>query len=180
MPATPRGSRRPVARVLQTPWTIVTDNHSRRPKHILVVNDTEEILDLFREIIEGLGHRITGWSFSPDDLARVTDIQPDLVILDLLMGPTELQGWQLLQKLRMNRATERIPVIVCSAATNWVREQEGWLGANGVKVVLKPFRVDDLERAIDKALSLPDLMAESSTDGKARSSVAPSPSQKRS
>ena len=33
------------------------------PKHILVVNDTEEILDLFRDILEGMGHRMTAWSF---------------------------------------------------------------------------------------------------------------------
>ena len=105
-------------------------------RHILVVNDTEEILDLFRDIVEGLGHRMTAWSFSPDDLAKVTEIAPDLVILDLMLGPTELQGWALLQKLRMSPATESIPVIVCTAATNWVREQEGWLAASAVKVVL--------------------------------------------
>ncbi len=128
-------------------------------KHVLVVNDTEEILDLFRAILEGMGHRMTAWSFSPDDLAKVTEIDPDLVILDLMMGPTELQGWALLQKLRMSPPTQEIPVIVCSAATNWVREQEGWLAANGVKVVLKPFRVTDLERAVGQALSLPDVMS---------------------
>lgn len=132
-------------------------------KHVLVVNDTEEILDLFRAILDDLGHRMTAWSFSPDDLAKVTEIQPDLVILDLLMGPTELQGWALLQKMRMNPATEHIPVIVCSAATNWVREQEGWLAANGVKVVLKPFKVADLERGIAQALQLPEVMATSAT-----------------
>ena len=132
-------------------------------KHVLVVNDTEEILDLFRAILEDLGHRMTAWSFSPDDLAKVTEIQPDLVILDLMMGPTELQGWALLQKMRMNPATDHIPVIVCSAATNWVREQEGWLAANGVKVVLKPFKVQDLERAIAQALQLRDVVATSDT-----------------
>ena len=127
--------------------------------HVLVVNDTEEILDLFRDVVEGMGHRMTAWSFSPDDLAKVTEIGPDLVILDLLMGPTELQGWALLQKLRMSPPTQDIPVVVCSAATNWVREQEGWLAANGVKVVLKPFKVADLERAVAQALALPDVMA---------------------
>ena len=131
-------------------------------KHILVVNDTEEILDLFRTILEELGHRVTAWSFSPDDLSKVTEIRPDLVILDLMMGATELQGWALLQKMRMHRPTEDIPVIVCSAATNWVREQEGWLAANGVKVVLKPFKVTDLERAVGDVLSLRD-MTESET-----------------
>ena len=128
-------------------------------RHILVVNDTEEILDLFRDIIEGLGHEMTAWSFSPDDLAKVTEIEPDLIILDLMLGPTELQGWALLQKLRMSQPTESIPVIVCTAATNWVREQEGWLAASAVKVVLKPFKVRHLEHAIRQALELPEVAA---------------------
>lgn len=144
-----------------------------RGKHVLVVNDTEEILDLFRSILEDLGHRMTAWSFSPDDLAKVTEIQPDLIILDLLMGPTELQGWALLQKLRMSPPTEDLPVIVCSAATNWVREQEGWLAASGVKVVLKPFKVSDLERAIGQALALPDVMAPSATASDTGSASTP-------
>ena len=130
-----------------------------RSRHILVVNDTEEILDLFRDIVEGLGHRMTAWSFSPDDLAKVTEIGPDLIILDLMLGPTELQGWALLQKLRMSPPTEEIPVIVCTAATNWVREQEGWLAANAIKVVLKPFKVGHLEHAIRQALDLPEVTA---------------------
>ena len=132
----------------------VSAHGSRTGVHVLVVNDTEEILDLFRSILEDLGHRVTAWSFSPDDLSKVTEVRPDLVILDLMMGATELQGWALLQKLRMHPPTEDIPVIVCSAATQWVREQEGWLAVNGVKVVLKPFKVADLERAVGDALAL--------------------------
>lgn len=134
-------------------------NTVNKPQHILVVNDTEEILDLFRDIIEGMGHRMTAWSFSPDDLAKVTAIEPDLIILDLMLGPTELQGWALLQKIRMSPPTEDIPVIVCTAATNWVREQEGWLAASAVKVVLKPFKVAHLEHAIEQALQLPQVTA---------------------
>ncbi|MBA2264570.1 MAG: response regulator [Chloroflexi bacterium] len=134
-------------------------NAVNKPQHILVVNDTEEILDLFRDIIEGMGHRMTAWSFSPDDLAKVTAIEPDLIILDLMLGPTELQGWALLQKIRMSPPTEDIPVIVCTAATNWVREQEGWLAASAVKVVLKPFKVAHLEHAIEQALQMPQVTA---------------------
>lgn len=136
-------------------------NQTSNSTHVLVVNDTEEILDLFRDILENMGHRMTAWSFSPDDLATVIEIKPDLIILDLMLGPTELQGWALLQKIRMTSTTENIPVIVCSAAINWVREQEGWLAANAVKVVLKPFKVAQLERAVEHALALPD-MADSS------------------
>ncbi len=136
-------------------------NSESESQHVLVVNDTEEILDLFRDIVEGLGHRMTAWSFSPDDLAKVTEIEPDLIILDLMLGPTELPGWALLQKIRMSPPTEAIPVVVCTAATNWVREQEGWLAANSVKVVLKPFKVKHLEHAIRQALELPEVTASS-------------------
>ena len=145
-------------------------------RHILVVNDTEEILDLFRDIVEGLGHRMTAWSFSPDDLAKVTEIEPDLVILDLMLGPTELQGWALLQKLRMSPPTQNIPVIVCTAATNWVREQEGWLAANATKVVLKPFTVQHLEHAIRQAFELPAVMASAElTEGDSAAGASPAP-----
>jgi CheY-like chemotaxis protein len=151
-------------------------------QHILVVNDTEEILDLFRDIIEGLGHRMTAWSFSPDDLAKLTQIEPDLVILDLMLGPTELQGWALLQKMRMSPPTEELPVIVCTAATNWVREQEGWLAANAVKVVLKPFKVQHLEHAIQQALDLPTVTASAElteSESTGRASTPPGPAKDR-
>jgi CheY-like chemotaxis protein len=128
-------------------------------RHILVVNDTEEILELFRDIIEGMGHNMTAMSFAPDDLAHIVKLRPDMVVLDLVFKTSsEPQGWQLLQKLRMSPETETIPVIVCSAATDQVREQEGWLTAKGIKVVLKPFTVDDLELAITKALGLPSIV----------------------
>jgi CheY-like chemotaxis protein len=76
--------------------------------------------------------------------------------LDLVFDG-ERTGWQLAQKLRMTRDTENIPIIICTAATEEVREQEGWLVANAIKVVPKPFTIDDLELAVTNALALPEL-----------------------
>ncbi len=143
----------------------MTKGKAGSSKHILVVNDTEEILDLFRDILEGMGHEMSALSYAPDDLAQVTAAGPDMVILDLVFGSSEAQGWQLLQKIRMNKATEDLPVLVCTAATSEVRDQEGWLAANGVKVLLKPFKVAEFERAVKKALTLHDLVAPTSNDG---------------
>jgi CheY-like chemotaxis protein len=126
-------------------------------KHILVVNDTEEIVELFRDILEGIGHRVSVATFAPEDLNEVKKHAPDLVILDLMIG-AEGQGWQLAQKMRMSPDTAKIPIIICTAALVEVREQEGWLVQQGIKVVLKPFQVDDLELAVTKALKLPDLL----------------------
>lgn len=127
-------------------------------KHILVVDDTEEVIELFRDIIQALGHRVTATIFAPEDLAKVIEISPDLAILDIQMGGDAAPGWALLQKMKMSRETEAIPIIVCSAATNEVREQEGWLASKDIKVVLKPFSIDELEMAIAKALELPHIL----------------------
>ena len=125
-------------------------------KHVLVVNDTEEILELFREIIEGMGHRMTGMSYAPDDLAEVAKIKPDLVILDFLFGE-EGTGLQLVQKMRMHPPTAKIPILICTGDVKHAREQEGWLASNGINMVLKPFEVDKLELAISKAFKLPEI-----------------------
>lgn len=126
-------------------------------KHVLVVNDTEEIVELLRELVGAMGHRVSATTYAPEDLEEVKKAKPDLVILDLLIGG-EQGGWELLQKMKLSRETADIPVIVCTAAAQSVREQEGWLTSKGVKIVLKPFSIEDLERAIDKAFALPEIL----------------------
>jgi response regulator RpfG family c-di-GMP phosphodiesterase len=46
--------------------------------------------------------------------------------------------------LKMQRSTAAIPILVCTAALQIVREQEGYLVSQGVHVVYKPFEIDDL------------------------------------
>ena len=110
---------------------------------ILVVNDTQEILELFRMILEGEGYEVFLSGFPIQQIQDVEAIDPDLIILDFVFGDQKL-GWQMLQMLKMKRSTETIPVIVCTAALHMVREQEGYLVSQGVHVIYKPFDIDHL------------------------------------
>jgi CheY-like chemotaxis protein len=123
----------------------------RRPR-ALVVNDTQEILELFDEILSGLGYETVLMSYAPRELERIREVEPDLIVLDFLMGDRELLGWQLLQKLKMDRSLALIPVVVCTAAVKAVHEQQGYLTEQGVTIVLKPFTVDQLEEAVRAAV----------------------------
>src|SRR6187402_219389 len=96
-------------------------------RRALVVNDTQEILELFEEILDGLGYDTVLMSYAPRELERVREAKPDLIVLDFLMGDRELLGWQLLQKLKMDRRTAAIPVVVCTAAVKAAQEQQGYL-----------------------------------------------------
>jgi CheY-like chemotaxis protein len=118
-------------------------------KHILVINDTQEILDLFREILEEEGYRVSLYSSGFNDIHQVVEMKPDLVILDLMIGG-ESQGWQMLQKMKMSRETAGIPAVVCTAAVSLARDLEGHLRSKNVGLVLKPFDIDDLVAEVQK------------------------------
>jgi CheY-like chemotaxis protein len=127
------------------------------PRHILVINDTVAILELFRTLLEDEGYRVTTDDFSVDMLAmldRVKAERPDLIVLDFIVGD-EGKGWQFLQMLKMDRATRDFPVIVCTAAAKLVAELQAHLDEMGVAVVLKPFDIDIILAEIARKLNSP-------------------------
>ena len=121
-------------------------------KRVLVVNDTQEILELFSDLLGDMGFEVVVMSYAPRELDRVREVEPDLVILDLIFGERELLGWQLLQKLKMDPTLDEIQVIVCSAAVKTLQDLEGHLTEQGVLAILKPFNVDQLEEAVRSAM----------------------------
>ena len=121
-------------------------------KHVLVINDTQEILELFSVILhEEMGLEVTLDSYRPRILEDIKEIKPDLIISDHVFGEEKI-GWQLLQSLKMDRATADIPLIICSAAIKDLKEIEGHLTARDVGVLYKPFDVDELINLVNKKL----------------------------
>ncbi len=141
-------------------------NPGRKRKRVLVVNDTQEILELFGAILDEMGHETVLMSYAPRELDRIRAVEPDLIILDFIMGEREPLGWQLLQKLKMDRRTDSIPIVVCTGAVRVANEVQGYLTEQGVTVVLKPFNVDQLEDAVKSALELPTSARDIAEEGK--------------
>jgi DNA-binding response OmpR family regulator len=118
---------------------------------ILVINDTQEILEMFRMLLEDEGYEVILSSFPMQKIQEIEQINPQLIILDFIFGERKL-GWQMLQLLKMQRATAKIPIIICTAAESAVRDQEGYLVSQGIQIVYKPFDIDVLLLAIRRAL----------------------------
>jgi CheY-like chemotaxis protein len=122
-------------------------------KHILVINDTVAILELFISLLEEEGYRVTTDGFSVEMgemLGRVKADMPDLIVLDFVILD-EGKGWQFLQLLKMDRETREIPVIVCTAAAKLVEDLQVHLDDLAVAVILKPFNIDDLLAKIEQS-----------------------------
>lgn len=133
------------------------------PKRILVVNDTQEILELFYEIlhIEG-GYEVELCSVAPQIVNTVEEIKPDLIISDNVFGE-EKTGWQFIQRLKMNRETADIPIIVCSGAIKELKEMEGYLVSKNIGLLYKPFDVDELLNLVSLKLEHPDAASSAGT-----------------
>jgi CheY-like chemotaxis protein len=126
--------------------------NTSKKKHILVINDTQEVLEVLKDLLEEEGYQVTIHSTAIRDLETIKSIKPDLIILDHLMG-TEEYGWQMVQLIRLSRELRTLPLIVCSAAKVMVEVLQGHLKAKGVTVVLKPFDIDDLLLAVQSAFA---------------------------
>jgi CheY-like chemotaxis protein len=130
-------------------------NADTSPKHILVINDTVAILELFRAMLEEEGYRVSADDFSVDllqMLGRVKADRPDLIVLDFIVMD-EGKGWQFLQMLKMDRDTRGTPVIACTAAARMAEELQTHLDVMGVAVVLKPFDIDVILAEIARKLN---------------------------
>ncbi len=113
-------------------------------KHIMVFNDTQEIQELFNLILSDEGYRVTVHSYGTQDLEIVRRLKPDLLIADCPPLEREIQGWQLIQKLRMSRDTQALPIVICSTSLNLIRDNQGWLTSKKILALPKPFTADEL------------------------------------
>ena len=120
-------------------------------QRILVIDDTQEILDLLRTILEKDGYEVHVATYVFDDLHQIEQLHPDLIILDFMMGKQK-EGWHMLQKLKSYPPTASIPVMISSVAMSAVSEQQGYFNKQGIPTVLKPFDVDYLLQTVHQML----------------------------
>lgn len=127
-------------------------------KHILVVDDKNELLHLMRRVLEDEEYQVSILQHGREALARVKRDLPDLLILDLRLG--DVSGQEILKQLRADPLTREVPVIVYTAAvleaeqvSKLVAEQPGYY--QGVHVVQKPFELTNLLALVQQVLNEP-------------------------
>jgi two-component system phosphate regulon response regulator PhoB len=100
----------------------------------------------------GEGYEVVSSSHWIQSYEFIKDSQPDLVILDLMMG-REQTGWAVLQLLQEDPSTAHIPVILCSAAEPALRQHACRVNDKAmVEAIAKPFDVDQLLEVIARLL----------------------------
>src|SRR5687768_13511244 len=101
---------------------------------ILVVEDDAPLCDNIAEILQLSGYRVATARNGVEALQYLEDCgNPSLMLLDLMMP--ELDGWEVLRRVRAAASTSRIPVVILTAGIADGAEHES------VRVLKKPFDV---------------------------------------
>jgi CheY-like chemotaxis protein len=82
------------------------------PRTVMVVDDNEDILELFRRYLTMHHYRVVPVGNSSKAISLARQIQPYAITLDLMMPGQD--GWDVLQHLLNQPDTRHIPIIVCS------------------------------------------------------------------
>jgi CheY-like chemotaxis protein len=111
-------------------------------KTILCIDDDPDILTIAEIGLQVLGgYRVVTHLGSPGALEAAAALQPELILLDVMMP--EIDGPGVLKLLRENPATAHIPVVFLTARVEQGQLDEYLIfGAAGV--IAKPFNIPEL------------------------------------
>jgi CheY-like chemotaxis protein len=79
---------------------------------LLVIDDNEGLIELLKRYLTDQACRIVGALGGQEGLRMAQELDPDTIVLDVMMP--EMDGWELLQRIRTSPHTADIPVIICS------------------------------------------------------------------
>lgn len=117
---------------------------------ILIVDDDATMVNLLSTILEIDGFETQKALSGREALDILTEGTPDLVLLDIMMP--EMDGFEVLAKIRNDPQTQKLPIIMLTARTDDKDIFEGWRrGAD--EYVTKPFDPHALVETIRKVLS---------------------------
>jgi len=130
--------RRPIE-ITDVPPALPADKPS-----VLVIEDDPAAQQLLRLHLESAGYGVVETASGRQALAWLTKIRPDAVILDIMLP--DLDGWEILQRLKADPATRSVPVMVVSV----VDDRQLGLALGAVDYLVKPVSRDNLLESIGR------------------------------
>ena len=114
---------------------------------ILVCDDEPSLRELVRAVL-GPGYLYAEAADGRAALALARDVEPDLVVLDLMLPI--MSGVAVLEELRSDERLAEVPVIVITA---WSHAEASAWTAGADRFVSKPFEPDELTAAVEELLA---------------------------
>lgn len=115
---------------------------------VLVVDDDRHVVEVLTKTLQSKGFAVASAYDGREAMAAVRKRRPDLVLLDLKMP--EMDGYQVIQRLKTDDATKDIPIVVVTAH-RLDRERTDLLKLTAAQVS-KPFSAEHLVERLESML----------------------------
>ena len=128
----------------------MTNNNN--PKTVLLVEDNEDNLVVYRTILEHVGFRVLEARDGEEGVSRAKENLPDLILMDISIP--KIDGWEATQRLKADDNTKAIPIIALTAhALEEDRQKALQAGCDGyLAKPVEPRRVvQEVERFVGPA-----------------------------
>ncbi len=126
----------------------------RAPRPVVaVIDDDPRFVDLMKDVLGEIGYRCAIPAIDAGDAGvAVAAVKPDLAMLDL-RGIGESGGLAMLQRLRTDPRLLHLPVLICSADTQQLRDHAAQLSRIPHLAILeKPFGIETLSGVLHRLL----------------------------
>jgi pilus assembly protein CpaE len=133
---------------------------------ILAVDDNVVNLKLVSATLTNAGYEVYTAESGQEALARVNQILPDLVILDVMMP--EMDGYEVCRSLRKNPVTAHIPIMMLTAHDTLEDKIKGF-DAGADEYVTKPFQPAELQvrvKVLLRRIAPAEITKQAGMDGK--------------
>ncbi len=118
-------------------------------KHLLIVDDEQDIIDLLKFNLEAEGYKTSTALDGEKAIQIATQQNPDLIILDIMLPGKD--GYQVIRDLRKDPKSQNIPVIFLTAKDSEIDEVVGLeLGADDY--IIKPISIRKLVARVKNVL----------------------------
>jgi Response regulator containing CheY-like receiver, AAA-type ATPase, and DNA-binding domains len=115
--------------------------------NILIVDDSTDLLEALEYFLTEKGYNVKCVATTEDLLPLIRSFLPDLVLLDIFLQGED--GREVCKKLRQNRETKYLCIMLFSASGKLVKDYEK-CGADGY--IEKPFGLNELLTKIESTI----------------------------
>jgi DNA-binding response OmpR family regulator len=116
---------------------------------ILVVDDDPSALEIVRIYLESRGYTVATATDGKDALAKIEEVQPALVLLDVMMPG--MDGWEVARIVKNHPNFHDVRVIMLTARSDFTDKHEG-LRAGADDYIVKPIRLEELATRVERNL----------------------------
>ncbi len=141
---------KPIEAALQSRLSPMKENSQKDSKKLLLIDDDPNLILLVKDYLEFRGYQVMTAENGREALDILEQNIPDMIICDVMMP--EMDGYSLVNHIREEPRTNRIPVLFLSAKG---QSQDRVKGLNeGADVyMVKPFEPEELVAQVESSLN---------------------------